>query len=87
MTCPKCLHTKDWPCPRYGWDCGNIENEGASRTDAKQNGGGGLRDIFDTTKRKWYRIQRGWFGRLKLTEIIYEQVIRAPTPSDLVFDD
>jgi hypothetical protein len=42
-------------------------------------------DIFDIDRKKWYEVKRGWFGRLKLREIIYEGIIRLPVDGDLVY--
>ena len=42
-------------------------------------------EIYDVDRQKWYEIKRGWFGRLTLREIVYENLGRLPVEGDLVF--
>jgi hypothetical protein len=44
-------------------------------------------DIFDRKTGLWYKVERGFFGKLHLTEIKYLHIIRCPTNSDLEFVD
>ena len=43
--------------------------------------------IYDEKTTKFYRIKRGWFNRLVLEEVIYENIIKCVTEDDFVFDD
>lgn len=44
-------------------------------------------NIFDKDKRKWYEVERGLFGRLHLTLMIYQNVTRFPIGEELEFSD
>lgn len=43
-------------------------------------------DIYDKAKGRWYFIERGIWG-LRLNEIDYRHIVRAPVNGDLIFED
>ena len=44
-------------------------------------------EIFDKDKRRWYKAQRGLFGRIFLKEQIYRGVTKFVTGNELIFSD
>jgi len=43
--------------------------------------------IFDRKTKRYYRIKRGWFNRLVLERVVFENVVRCLGEGDLVFDE